>query len=40
LALLPNREAVLLVRPVAVKSPASPTPQAVVAPLRSYEGHD
>jgi cytochrome c-type biogenesis protein CcmF len=40
LALLPNRQAVLLVRPVTEKSPAVPAPQAVAAPLRTYEGHD
>ncbi len=40
LALLPNRQAVLVVRAATQPVSAAPAPQPVSATLRSYEGHD
>jgi len=40
LALLPNRQAVLVVRAAAQAVPVSPAPQPVATPVRNYEGHD
>ena len=40
LALLPNRQAVLVVRPVAQPVLTEAAPQPIPAPLRSYEAND
>jgi len=40
LALLPNRQAVLVMRAATQPVSAAPAPQPVSATLRSYEGHD
>ena len=40
LALLPNRQAVLVVRAAAEKVASGAAAQAIHAPLRTYEGND